>query len=448
MEKEGRMGRKQKKPPVLIEALVRMAEKIAGAPEAPEELLEEARKLYDQLPAEHETQLFRRLVEVMEVPAEAVVPALEEAQRAVASDAVTRAEALATLRRRLTSRLHLLLEKMADSPGGLRLLIGLRADILTAQRRGAGGLEGFEGDIAELLTAWFRHGFLSLEEITPRSPYQLIRYLKERELVHPMVSLEEMGRRLGADRRCFGLFHCAMPDVPVVFIEVALTSGIPRRIGAIIGPNAGPAEEEPDTAVFYSINNTQNGLAGLGLGKVLVYRVTEILRRDNPNVKTYVTLSPIPGLWPRYLRPILEGKATTFGLTAAQIEEMFSQKSRELIVARAAAIGGRTPGSLSSALLTVLSGPSWFDDPALVRALRKPLTEIAYIHIAKERDARGRPLNPVANFHLSNGAVVPRKMVHFGANTTQRGLEDSCGLMASYVYSQQWFQALRRNLGI
>ncbi len=442
------MGRKRRKPEAVIEALVRMADQIADAMEASEDVLEEARRLYDQLPPEHEMHLFHRLVDAMEVPAAEIGPALDEARNALKSDAATWAEALATLRRRLTSRLHLLLEKMADSPGGLRLLIGLRSDILSAQRRGADGLEGFEGEIADLLTAWFRHGFLSLEEITLHSPYQLIRYLKERELVHPMVSLEEMGRRLGHDRRCFGLFHCAMPDVPVVFIEVALTSGIPQHIDEIIGPSAGPAEARPDTAVFYSINNTQNGLAGLGLGKVLVYRVTEILRRDNPDVKTYVTLSPIPGLWPRYLKPILEERDTGFGLTASRIEELFSVRSKELIVARATASAGGAPESFTGALLHVLSDPGWFDDPALVRALRKPLTEIAYIHVAKERDARGRPLNPVANFHLSNGAIIPRRMVHFGANTTRRGLEDSCGLMASYVYSQQWSQALRRSLGL
>ncbi|NOZ79112.1 MAG: malonyl-CoA decarboxylase [Acidobacteria bacterium] len=439
---------KRRNPAAVIESLVRMAGKIVDSTEAPEELLEEARVLYDQLPVEAEAELFRRLLDTMEVPAAEIGPVLDEAREALASDTPIRAEALATLRKRLTSRLHLLLEKMADSPGGLRLLIGLRSDILSAQRRGASGLEPFESEIADLLTAWFRHGFLSLEEITPRSPYQLIRYLKDRELVHPMVSLEEMGLRLGADRRCFGLFHCAMPDVPVVFIEVALTGGIPRSIDEIIGPAAKLPEEHPDTAVFYSINNTQNGLAGLGLGKVLVYRVTEILRRDNPDVKTYVTLSPIPGLWPRYLRPILEGRATNFGLTRTQIEEEFPAKSRELIVARAAARLGRTPASLADALLALLSSSEWFGDPALVRALRKPLTEIAYIHVAKERDARGRPLNPVANFHLSNGAIIPRRMVHFGANTTRRGLEDSCSLMASYVYSQRWFQALRRNLGL
>ena len=114
-----------------------------------------------------------------------------------------------------------------------------------------------------------------------------------------MANLEEMGRRLGTDRRCFALYHQAMLEEPVVFIEVALTRGLVRSIHEILGGAAAPGRSvrTPDSAIFYSINNTQNGLAGLGLGKVFIFQVVEALKRDHPDIKTYATLSSYPGFW-------------------------------------------------------------------------------------------------------------------------------------------------------
>jgi hypothetical protein len=257
-------------------------------------------------------------------------------------------------------------------------------------------------------------------------------------MVHPMVGLEEMGQRLGEDRMCFALYHVAMPKQPVVFIEVALSRGLIRSIHDIIDDREGAASstKSPDAAIFYSINNTQNGLAGLGLGKVLILRVTEALKERHPTVKTFATLSPIPGFWPRYLRPLLAGDDDRFKVKRHDLVKKFPDKSRQAITRRYVDAGGRAEG-FSDILLDVLSSPEWIDDEVYSHSLRKLLTDLAYTYLATEKDSRGRPLNPVAGFHLGNGASVARANINFAANTSVRGLEESCGLMVNYVYSQR-----------
>lgn len=436
-------GRDERK----IGKLVARARKLVDGVGDPEAEFDRAVAMYRSLSPEARPELFRRLLEALELPRRRVLLLLDDAGKTLAADQPVPA-VLGGLRRELRAPLTTFFERIADTPGGLRLLVGLRADVLAVQRTGAGGIEPLEEAIADLLNEWFRHGLLTLREITEDSPYRLIRYLKERELVHPMVSLEEMGQRLGRDRRCFGLFHCAMPDAPVVFIEVALTEGIPKSIHEIIEGESDEGGGEPDTAVFYSINNTQNGLAGLGLGRVLVFRVTEALRRDHPGLRTFITLSPIPGFKRRYLDPILEGAATGFHLDRAGVDEVFSGKRRERLLAAARRLEGRDPEDAAEALRWILDRPDWIEDESVVRILARPMVEIAYVHITRERDPSGRYLNPVANFHLGNGATVSRRTIHFAANRSPRGLEESYGLMVSYVYSRRWFQGLKRSLGL
>jgi hypothetical protein len=253
-----------------------------------------------------------------------------------------------------------------------------------------------------------------------------------------MVGLEEMGQRLGEDRMCFALYHVAMPHEPVVFIEVALSRGLLRSIHDVIHDREGERQplKAPDTAIFYSINNTQNGLAGLGLGKVLIARVTEALRERHPSLTTYSTLSPIPGFWSRYLRPILEGRDDRFKIKCADVMQKISAKAQQAIMMRYRDLGGED-ADFAAVLLAILSRPAWIEDSVFPGQLRKPLVDLAYTYIAEEKDTRGRPLNPVAGFHLGNGARVAKSNVNFAANTSQRGLEESCGLMVNYIYSKK-----------
>jgi hypothetical protein len=326
--------------------------------------------------------------------------------------------------------------RFLNASGGLKFLLDLRADVLAASL----DLGPIDEEIAYLFTSWFQYGFLFLQEITQDSSYRQIRFLKEHDMVHPMASLEEMGNRLGEDRRSFALYHRAMPEEPIVFIEAALTRRIPTSIHEILDDfRAGP-ETKPDTAIFYSINNAQNGLVGLGLGKLLIFQVVDAIKRNRPEVRTFATLSPVPGLLNRYLKPILAGSDASFKMKRRELLRLFPESARRKVLARA---GG---DDFPLGLATVLSDRGWLEDRGLAKELEKPLSRIAFFHLTQEQDAGGKPLNPVAGFHLGNGARLDANHVFFGANRTERGVLDSCGIMVSYVYSSSWLQELRRSV--
>ena len=415
-----------------------LARRIGSEPTLDRAQAQQFRRRFDELSAEQRVGFFRWLAGELEVAKADIEGPMSEVAAVAETDRVAWNECLRNLRRSIVSPRQRLLESLINTTGGMQFVLEMRAQVLDAQRGGETGLEILEEDIAHLLNRWCQHGLLFLEEIRPDSSYQVVRFLKEREMVHPMVSLDEMGLRLGVDRACFALYHVALPEEPVVFIEVALSRGVIRSIHDVIGDARAerPPVKSPDTAIFYSINNAQNGLAGLGLAKVLILRVTEALRDRYPTLKTYATLSPIPGFWNRYLRPILEGGGGEFAVGRRDVMERISEKARQAILRRHREIGGEgdTPEEV---LLSLLSRPDWIHDPVFSRVLKKPLTDLAYRYIAAEKDARGKPLNPVAGFHLGNGARVSRANVNFAANTSPRGLDESCGLMVNYVYSQR-----------
>jgi hypothetical protein len=150
---------------------------------------------------------------------------------------------------------------------------------------------------------------------------------------------------------------------------------------------------------------------------------------------TYSTLSPIPGFWPRYLRPILEGRGDGYSMDRETVVSMIPAKAQKAISDRLRELGGDADDE-ATVLVEILSRPGWIEDSIFVRHLRKPLVDVAYTYIAEETDSRGKPLNPVAGFHLGNGASISRSNVNFAANTSSRGLSESCSLMVNYVYSQ------------
>jgi hypothetical protein len=400
--------------------------------------LERYRRRYAELTPDQRMELFHWLSDEFEVSLEQIEGPLARMRSASELDRVAWNENVRELRKAVASPRQRLLEGLINTTGGMEFVLALRAEVLDAQKNGEAGLEALEEDIAHLLNRWCQHGLLFLEEIDFASSFETIKFLKDREMVHPMVGLEEMGQRLGEDRMCFALYHVVMPEEPVVFIEVALSRGLLRSIHDVIKEGGGERRpiKSPDTAIFYSINNTQNGLAGLGLGKVLIARVTEALHERHPSLKTYSTLSPIPGFWPRYLRPILEGKDERFRTKRADVSKKIPPKAQQAILNRYRDLGG-TRDHLDEALLEVLERPAWIEDSVFPPFLHKPLIDLAYTYIVEEKDARGRPLNPVAGFHLGNGARVARSNVNFAANTSPRGLAESCGLMVNYVYSQK-----------
>jgi hypothetical protein len=421
-----------------VRQVAELARRISSGDGADRNLLERFRRRCDELSADDRLQLYRWLAAEFEVGRAQIEDPISGVRAASEDDRITWNERVRELRKAIASPRQRVFANLITTTGGLEFVLELRAEVLDAQRQGEDGLEPLEEDIAHLLNRWCQHGLLFVEEIDLGSPYKTIRFLKEREMVHPMVSLEEMGQRLGEDRMCFALHHVVMPEEPVVFIEVALSRGLLRSIHDVIDDPQGERApiSSPDTAIFYSINNTQNGLAGLGLGKVLILRVTEALRERHPSLTTFATLSPIPGFWPRYLKPILEGDDQRFGLSRSEVVDRIPDKAQQSLANRNRELGGEA-NDIAVVLQEVLTRPDWVDDQVFRRHLKKWLTEIAYFYISEETDARGKPLNPVAGFHLGNGATVSRANINFAANTSPRGLEESCGLMVNYVYSQK-----------
>ncbi|MEJ2581146.1 MAG: malonyl-CoA decarboxylase family protein [Acidobacteriota bacterium] len=421
-----------------VRQVVTLARRFSFGDGTDRSLLERFRERYEELASEQRLELFHWLSGQFEVGLDTLEEPMANLRKATENDCVAWNENVRELRKAIASPRQRLLEALINTTGGMEFVLALRAEVIDAQRLGEKGLEALEEDVAHLLNRWCQHGLLFLEEIDLSAPFETIRFLKEREMVHPMVGLEEMGQRLGEDRLCFALYHVAMPKEPVVFIEVALSRGLMRSIHDVID-DSGSARERvnsPDTAIFYSINNTQIGLAGLGLGKVLIMRVTEALRERHPSLKTYATLSPIPGFWPRYLRPILQGRDEKFAMKRTDVLEVFSDKSREAIAGRYRELRGEGK-DFAETVFSVLDRSHWIDDSVFAQHLRKPLSELAFTYIGQEKDPRGRPLNPVAGFHLGNGARVSRNNVNFAANTSERGLSESCGLMVNYIYSQK-----------
>ena len=423
-----------------ITALVQLIKKTVDIPMVKLEDLEKIKSGYEGLKRDEKPSFFSQFLDVVEVGAEDVGPWLEEAAAATDDPALWR-RSLVELRFRIESPRWRLFRHFIRVPGGLKFLLDLRADIRAAQRHGVPDLKPLDHDLVRLFESWFQYGFLFLHEITFDSPYRQIAIISNGDMVHPMSRLEEMAQRLGRDRRCFALYHQAMPEEPVVFIEVALTNGIVRSIHDIIGPevNAGEENLRRDTAVFYSINNTQNGLAGLGLGNVLIFQVVEFLKREVPSVKNFCTLSPLPGFWRRYLRPILEEDQDGFKMTAQNVGKLFDKKTKALLKEEWIRQGSpQEEASLTDMLFQVFSNPNWAANETLVNSLARPLRRLGYIYLAEEKKEDGRPLDPVANFHLGNGATLSPSDVNFGANWSAMGIERSLSLMANYIYTQQW----------
>lgn len=431
-----------------MESLVRLLERIRSEKEQPAELLVEFRSLYRELPREERPAFFEMLISRLEIRKSDIEKDLRMLVEADDKDSDQWTRLLGELRRKLESPKTAAFRRFLNMSGGLKFLLDLRADILVAQHQVSANLQFLDEDIAHLFNSWFQRGFLFLQEITQDSPYRQIRFLKDHDLVHPTTNLEEMGNRLGGDRRCFALYHRVMPEEPVVFIEVALTLGIARSLPEVIGEENEPRLHKGtlDTAIFYSINTAQNGLAGLGLGTVLIFQVVDALKRDNPDIKTFATLSPVPGFWRRYLKPILEGQDASFALKREKLAGYFSEKTKKGLLNRLEGVTGNKVPDFPAGLLTILSDPKWIEDPLYCDWLKKPLTEVCYFYLTQEKDRQGKPLNSVANFHMGNGAEVSLKNVNFAANRLPRGLEDSCGMMVNYVYSKTWLQQIGRTM--
>ncbi|MEM9140045.1 MAG: malonyl-CoA decarboxylase [Pseudomonadota bacterium] len=292
-----------------------------------------------------------------------------------------------------------LLRRLNTAPDGTERLVAMRADLLPMLRDHP-ALAAIETDFRHLLRSWFNRGFLVMRPINWSTPASVLEKIIAYEAVHQIDSWEELRRRVEPpDRRCFAFFHPAMPDEPLIFVEVALTDQVPGSIQEVLAEDRSPvAAETAKTAVFYSISNCQAGLAGISFGAFLIKQVAHDLSQDLPGLETFVTLSPLPG-FARWL----------------------------------------SADPVAEAALPVLSDKSWQTggaDDADAKALLMPLA--AHYLLTAKRD-KNQPPDPVARFHLGNGAEL--HAIHWRADTSEKGYAQSAGIMVNYLYKLDKIEA-------
>jgi malonyl-CoA decarboxylase len=297
---------------------------------------------------------------------------------------------LARLQRTVEPVRQELYRRLNMAPAGTAALVAMRTRLLAGlgahpQWRAA------DDDLLHLFRSWFNRGFLRLERIDWRTPANVLEKLIAYEAVHAIRGWDDLRRRLQTDRRCFAYFHPALPEEPLIFIEVALTRGLAAQVEPLLAPDAPVEEPEAAThAMFYSITNCQDGLRGVSFGNFLIKQVAEDLRAQLPKLKTFATLSPVPGF-------------------AAWLSSL------------------RKRGELE---MPILERPAWHEAEDR-DGLQKDLSALCAHYLLKAR--RGdEPLDPVARFHLGNGAALER--VNWLADLSEAGLERSLGMMVNYVY--------------
>lgn len=307
---------------------------------------------------------------------------------------------LARLQRVVEPPRQELFRRLNLAPEGTRILVNMRSQVLQESDQFA-RLKPIAADLAHLFTSWFNRGFLVLRRIDWRTSAVILEKLIQYEAVHQIQGWHDLRRRLEADRRCYAFFHPALPDEPIIFIEVALTRGLTDTVQALLDPDSPVLDaESAEWAIFYSITNCQEGLRGVPFGSFLIKRVVEDLSKELPRIKKFATLSPVPGF-----RKWLSEKAASF-----------QENSKLAPFAEA---------------IAKLDSPQWMDDPVQRVELPRQLLPLAayYLLYAKRND---EPLDPVARFHLKNGARLER--INWLGDTSASGLQRSAGLTANYVY--------------
>ena len=341
-----------------------------------------------------------------------------DAVRAATDDPKDYALALAKLRDELVSPRMRLLRQFNGLERGVKFLVDLRADLRGFVREHP-ELASLDAELKYLLSGWFDAGFLELRRITWSAPADLLEKLIAYEAVHEIQSWTDLKNRLESDRRFYAFFHPSMHDEPLIFVEVALVNGIAGNVQTLLDETAPIADPEAaDTAIFYSISNAQPGLSGVSFGDFLIKQVVDHLSHELPNIKTFSTLSPIPG-FRRWLDARLADGA-----------ELLNHEQEDALEV----VAGDRPED-TQALPWLLDRPHWHQDEEIASALQPILMHlVAGYLLYQRRESTGTALDPVAHFHLSNGAMVKR--INWLADTSARGLQQSAGMMVNYLYDK------------
>ena len=293
-----------------------------------------------------------------------------------------------------------LLRLMNTAPDGTRDILTMRVALLDALSRRP-ELKLVDDDFVHLLRSWFNRGFLEMHRIDWRTPALVLEKIIEYEAVHQVLDWDDLRRRLQADRRCFGFFHPSLPDEPLIFVEVALCKGLAGSVTDLLFGAVEP-EVDADTAIFYSISNCQRGLTGISFGNFLIKQVVRELAAEIPRLRRFATLSPIPGFRNWLIREAQERRLP------------------------AGPSGGE-------ATLDGIESPDWPADHAPGEHSRADLSRLCAHYLLRAK--RGiHPLDPVARFHLRNGARLER--INWLSDPSPAGLVQSAGMMVNYVYDE------------
>jgi malonyl-CoA decarboxylase len=374
----------------LCEALLGERGEVSGAA-----LAREALAAYQALDARGRQEFFNLLGNEFAPSADAVGSAADAYRVDPTPENLIRLQELIdTARQELFRRLNM-------APGGTETLVAMRSELLRGLKKNP-AWRGIDADLLHLFRSWFNRGFLRLERIDWRTSAVVLEKLIQYESVHAMQGWRDLRRRVAGDRRCFAFFHPQLRDEPLIFIEVALTRGVSAQVQPLLDINAPVASPaQADCAVFYSITNCQQGLRGISFGNLLIKQVAEDLKREFPQLKTFSTLSPIPGF-----RRWLDG-------AEARVQLSMGENAEQRL-----------------ALLSAIEQPGWHtgEVPELLQKLLLRLCAWYLLH-AKEG---AEPRDSVARFHLGNGAALER--LNWLGDTSESGMERSAGMMVNYTY--------------
>ncbi|WP_018700724.1 malonyl-CoA decarboxylase [Amorphus coralli] len=295
-----------------------------------------------------------------------------------------------------------LFRRLNLAPGGTAELVKLRERLLPLLRTDAAVFRPVDQDLKHLFGSWFNRGFLVLRHIDWDTSARVLERIIDYEAVHAIDDWSALRERLAPpDRRCFAFFHPSIPDDPLIFVEVALTREIPAKIGTVLASDRVQIEpEDAQTAVFYSISNCHKGLAGVSFGSFLIKQVAEDLKESIPNLKTFVTLSPVP----------------TFARWVADLPEADRKRLQ--------------PDERKA--IEIVAEPDWASNPERAEDAGPGLLSLAARYFLRAKRDDGQPVDPVARFHLGNGAQLNRIM-HLG-DVSSVGLRQAHGLMVNYLY--------------
>lgn len=384
-----RAEHKARKAIVVCRALVSERGEVSGAA-----LAREALAAIEQLPAPALEAFFDMLVSEFSPDPQQVAAAAQAYREQPTQDNLIRLQhVVEPPRQELFRRLNM-------APGGTAALVQMRRRILVEFKTHP-EWRGIDADLAHLFSSWFNRGFLTLARVDWHTPAIVLEKLIRYEAVHEIQGWRDLHRRLEADRRCFAFFHPALPDEPLIFIEVALTRGIAAAVQPLLELNSPILDPQTaDSAIFYSITNCQDGLRGVSFGNLLIKQVVGELQREFPRIKRFATLSPVPGLC-RWLGSVAD--------------ELASSQA----------------GANALEALKQLQNPDWFkrgETAEQVKTWLMPLCAYYLAHATQE----GEPIDAVARFHLGNGA----RMEHLDwlADVSKAGMRRSAGIMVNYLY--------------